>query len=129
MRKAAFLFLSFIFLFSVSASNIGVQSYTVQQANLSVSNATAYINNINQSGYLIFKPDLTQAYAYLSAAQASYLTQPTFAVSQAGLAESSALAAYNKISSYKSTAALIMIILTIITAMVLYKLSLPDRKH
>ncbi len=127
MRTAVLSFLSFIFLsfFLLSGLSLGAQNYTHQQANLTISNASAYLSAINQSGYLVFYPNLTQAYNYLARARSLSNRSPSLAENYAQQAESSAASAYSAITSYRYYAFIITAMLTIIVGMMLYLLTKP----
>lgn len=121
----SFIFLSFSLL---SAQQIGAQNYTAQQANLTIANVSAYIAAVNQSGYLIFYPNLTTAYVYLDKAQSLYLSSPALAQTYAIRAQQSAALAYDTISEYKAYAFVFVVVLTILTAGIFYALARPVRR-
>lgn len=92
-------------------------------------NATsAYIAKVNQSGYLIFRPNLTQAYNDLGQANSllsSNTPNATRAVQLLQSATASATKAQQKIYGYRAISAVVVIFLTIIVAFVLYKWMKP----
>ncbi|MDE1768586.1 MAG: hypothetical protein KGH62_04400, partial [Candidatus Micrarchaeota archaeon] len=59
-----------------SAQQVSNSNYTVQQANATISQVTQYVNTVNESGYLIFEPNLTVAYRDLNKAISLYNTSP-----------------------------------------------------
>lgn len=83
---------------SVGAQQLGA-NYTVTGANATISSALAYVNMVNQSGYLVFFPNLTQAYSYLQKAQGVYNSSPAAAVFYANKAVASAQAQYQSLRS------------------------------
>lgn len=89
---------------------------------------SAYVAQVNQSTYLIFKPNLTQAYIYLDQANtllSSNTTNTTRVAQLLQSASASATTAQQKIYGYRTLSAVVMIILTIIVAFVLYKQMKP----
>ena len=98
-----------------TAQRIG-SNYTVEYANLTLASASAYVDSVNQSAYLIFYPNLTQAYAYLGKAKATYNTSPASSVLYAQEARSSAMAQYLAISGYRKMSFAVMAALTVASA-------------
>ena len=66
---------------------------------------------MNQSGYLIFYPNLTQAYGYLDRAEAVRNASPASAVLYAEEAQSSAAAQYGAIGGYRNLSFAIIAVL------------------
>ena len=111
---------------SVSYSSaFEAQSYTSNQANATIANATAYVNQINESGYLIFYPNLAGAYKDLALANQFLNRSPGVAVDYALKAQESARAQYWQISSYRQEALEAMIVITAITIASLYVFMKP----
>lgn len=115
----SFIFSFFIFL-SFSASVITTQNYTTTQVKTIINQSIAYINNINESGFLFFNPNLTKAYLYLNESFSSYNTSPNLAVAYAELAESSASNSLAVINNYRAYALVGSTAFTLIFGLWLY---------
>ena len=131
--EAALVAVSFL-LFSGLAfaqhSGISTSSYNALQAREYVANATAYVRSVNESAYLIFYPNLTTAYSYLSKAGSYSNSSPSTAVSFAYKAAQSARNAYQNIQVYKTDSLAVVTAFTIATALVLYMyMKRIDRKR
>ena len=118
------------FLFSLAsglahASQLSHSNYTQAQANAIIRNATNYINEVNDSGYLVFYPNLTQAYSYLNKSYALYPSSPSGAVYYATLASASAQGQYGRISYYRSASLITVLVLTVVVAALLYLFMRP----
>ena len=124
--------LAFVLSFSFALAAAGAQSQftnpTVAYANLTVNNAAYYISQVNESGYLIFYPNLTQAYADLFKAESTYNTSPITAVVYANKAVNEATSEYIRISSYKSESVVVMAAATIVLAIVIARTTRRIRK-
>ncbi|VVB77436.1 Uncharacterised protein [uncultured archaeon] len=94
-------------------------NFTSDYANRTYMTALAYVNSVNQSGYLIFYPDLTQAYIYLGKAVSTFNTLPGQSVIYSETAQSLAQTEYSRISAYRKESFAIMVVLTVIAAAVL----------
>ena len=119
-----------LFLFSALAglaygAQLNHTSYTEPEANVIVANAANYVNAVNDSGYLIFYPNLTQAYSYLNTSYNLLKASPSGAVFYATLARSSAEAQYNAISYYRNVSLVVMVAITAIIAGFLYLFMRP----
>ncbi len=101
-------------------AGIGMQNYTVAQANQTIQNVSAYVQLVNQSAFLIFSPDLTQAHSYLGKAQVYYNSSPSLAVEYALMANASARNAYEAISAYRNYSFLAMLVFTGVVGFLLY---------
>jgi hypothetical protein len=124
MPRIALIFaLLFLFAapFSLFASSMSLQNHTVAEANLSISNTSAYLNTVNESSYLIFAPDLKQAYSYLD--EANYLRNksPDSAILYSNLATAAARNAYGDIESYRKVSVAGALVFTIIMGLILYR--------
>ncbi len=109
----------------LGAQEIRSQNYTAGEARLLVSNATAYVNIVNESGYLFFSPKLSQSYAYLNQADVMLNSSPDSAAKYAQLAAGSAELAYQRIDSYREVSAVGSLVFTAITAIMLYRFMKP----
>ena len=103
-------------------------SYTPEQARQIINETANYINLVNESGYLIFYPSLSEAYAYMNNATKFYNSSPDLAVSYALKAKQIALQEEEKLDSYKLISLISMLIFTIIMLLLLYLYMKPIRK-
>ncbi len=110
------------------AASIRAQSYTKSQANLTISNVTEYIAMVNESSYLIFSPNLAQAYSYIGKAQNALNDSPDLAVRYAQLANISAGSAYDAIGQYKNYSLLAMLVFTGVMALLLYVYAIGKKR-
>ncbi len=110
-------------------AGISPQGYNALQANLTIQNVSSYVAMVNESSYLIFSPNLTQAYLYLGKAQQVYTTSPSTAVEYADLAKQSAGSAYSDISSYRSYSLLAMLVFAGVTGFLLYTFSIRSNRR
>lgn len=85
-------------------------------------NTETYIQNVNMSAYLIFYPNLKQAYTYLNLSKITYSTNPQKAYKFLNMSFNSASTELHKINSYKEYSLIVMIILSILSGIVLYKI-------
>ncbi len=119
----SFIFISLIFLFSFSgAETVSVQSYSSAQARTIINQSIAYLNNINESGYLFFNPNLAQAYTYLNRSIELENSSPNTAIAYAYQAENSANTAFGRIDAYREYALVGVVAFTIIFGLFLYRL-------
>lgn len=124
MRHSLLVFVvSLALVLATAGAQSQVTSPTVAYANLTVSNAAYYISQVNESGYLIFYPNLTQAYADLFKAESMYNTSPSTAVVYANKAVNEAASEYLRISGYRNESVIGMAALTAVFAVVLARVS------
>jgi hypothetical protein len=127
------LLLAFVLSLSFAAAPAWAQSSfnstTASYANETISNAAYYIETVNESSYLVFYPNLTQAYADLFKAESIYNTSPAVAVVYANKAIKEASDEYARISSYRNESAIAMAAITIILAALIGRLAMPVRKQ
>jgi hypothetical protein len=97
--------------FLASAQTFGSNN-TKAYANITINNAIGVVNAVNESGYLLFYPDLSQAYADLNRSMSLYNASPSASVVLANRAAQEASDQYLKISAYKQESLVIMLILT-----------------
>lgn len=127
--RYAFLLSVLVVLSSIMhASQISGQNYSVKQANNTIAQSYAYVNLVNESGYLIFQPDLSASYSYLSNASSLYLSSPNVAVAYAQKAQQLAQEQYSSIGYYRRMAMPILVVFTILAALALFKVMIPVRK-
>lgn len=117
-----FLLISFIFQALVQ------QNYTPEQANSIINSTLSYLNTINQSGYIIFYPSLSEAYAYLNNATKLYNTSPNTAVAYALKAKEIASEEYMRISSYRLESFISVLLFTLFMLFLLYLYIRPVKK-
>jgi hypothetical protein len=109
-------------------SYVGSQNYTVAYANSTINSTANYIETINQSGYLLFYPNLSKAYSYLEKARSIYTKSPSAAVAYANQAEASAREQYATIGQYRLYSLVAAAIFTIAMGAILYLFMIPVRK-
>ena len=118
---------------SASGAAVGTPSYTAKQANQIIANETAYVSLVNESGFLLFSPNLTQAYSYINRSAEAYNKSPSEAVHYALMAGASAKDAYSRISTNKAYYALIMAVMAGMSGFLLYiyarKVQYPKNKR
>ncbi|MEM3775474.1 MAG: hypothetical protein QXZ35_02370 [Candidatus Micrarchaeaceae archaeon] len=118
----AFALFSFSIMFlQLSGASVNAQNYSASNANAVVESAIAYVNKINQSGYLIFTANLTSAYNYISDAKKVVNTSPDLAIAYANDAIAAAQAAYSKIGAYRLYSLGVVGAFTIVMGAILYK--------
>jgi hypothetical protein len=128
--KHALLALSALLLLTVilSAQQISSTNYTSTQANATIASAYSYVNSVNESGYLIFQPNLTASYGYLSAASRLYNRSPDVAVFDALKAQQLAQQQYSDVVYGGERALPVMVAVTVILLIVLLKVMSPTRR-
>lgn len=118
-------------LLSLTATMAGAQSQlsntSTEFANNSVSSAAYFLQQVNESGYLIFYPNLTQAYANLAMAQSLYNRSPASAIIYANKAVTEANAEYARISDYRDESMVVMAAFTIVFVLLLARVMRPAR--
>ena len=127
MGRISFIFLSFILFYSVYSASAATAPYTMMAANQSIKNATAYLQTVNESGYLIFYPsNLSAAYSYLNRSETAYYHKsPELAVEYSDKAILLARSSYQQISYYRNISIVVMLIFTAIVGLLLYRLMKP----
>ncbi|MDE1804392.1 MAG: hypothetical protein KGH59_01250 [Candidatus Micrarchaeota archaeon] len=102
------------------AQSVSSANYSVAYASQTINTTLAYIDNVNQSGYLIFYPHLSAAYNYIGEAQKAYRSSPNTAVEYAALAMRSAQEEYSRISSFRAASFAVMSFFTIVSFALMY---------
>ncbi len=127
-RQAQMAFIAIIFIFasaSIFASQNNTQvsnsNFSIQDANKTIASTYDYVSIINASGYLIFAPNLTLAYAYLNKSMSLYKTSPASAIFYAGKAREEADRAYAAISGYRTISLGVVAIFTLALGAILYR--------
>ncbi len=122
-------YVKLIFVFSLAAffmlelvpfAYSGAGNYAQSSANSTLANATYFVEQVNESAYLIFYPNLTQAYYYLNKSSAALNSSPDTSVAYANLAVSSAKSQYALIGKYRTVSAAVMALITAFFAMMLF---------
>jgi len=115
------------FLFGAAAN---AQSAAHGNASLAkaINSTASYVNSINQSSYLIFYPNLTSAYNYLSLARNESQTNITYSYLLLGKANESAQHQAQLMFRYQQLSLLILIALSILLATILYFFMRPYRR-
>ena len=128
MRRISFALLSAVLLLP-TVLLASYNSTNQSNATTAFSSATAYVNYVNESGYLIFSPNLTTAYIYLNKSSSIMSTDPANAIAYANSARHEALQQYEKINSYRTYSVAGMAAFTIFMATILYLYMQPVRKY
>jgi len=89
---------------------------------LALNKTLAYIETVNQSNYLVFYPNLQQAYSYARMANSTFSGDPVQAYALLLDARESAAVQLDHIYSYRTASFYVMLILTIATGVWLYTL-------
>ena len=117
-----------LFIFGAAAK---AQSTTAQANATSfgaaLNSTTSYVDSINQSSYLIFYPNMTAAYNYLSLAKNESQTNTTYAYLLLQKANESAQLQAHLLFRYQQLSLLILIALAILLAAILYFFMRPKR--
>lgn len=100
-------------------------NYTAEQANGIITNATAYVQSVNQSAFLVFYPNLTMANYYLRISESIYKTNTSEAVFYARQAAAAASAAYSGIALRKGIGLFLATVFTIAMGAALYVFMKP----
>ncbi|MCL4372201.1 hypothetical protein M1373_02685 [Candidatus Marsarchaeota archaeon] len=97
---------------------------TVSQAsiNASINKTESLLNEVNKSSYLIFYPNLKQAYSDLSKAKSIANEDPGLAENLLNLSYASAQSQLSSINKYRNISFVIMLLLTAVSAVALYRL-------
>ncbi len=98
-------------------------------ANQTLSRAEAYVSLVNESGYLVFYPNLTQAYADLNKSMQLYNNSPGSAVVFANEAVDSARIEYARIQEYKEASFVVMLVISIVLVAVFLKIMKPVKNR
>lgn len=122
------LLLSFAFAIQPASSQVISSNFSKEYANQTINQAIAVLNDVNQSGYLVFYPNLTQAYADLNSSMALYNTSPAAAVVLANKAMYEATAQYDAIGRYRQVSIAVMLVLTAVFAVIIYRIMKPVRR-
>ncbi|MCL4365491.1 hypothetical protein M1590_04170 [Candidatus Marsarchaeota archaeon] len=112
----------------ILAQSIGIAGYTSVQANATINSTANYINSINESGFLLFQPNLTNSYAYLNLAIKLRNSSPNTAVLYAQEARSAAEQQYQNMRYYSGWSILVMGVLALLFLFMLIRLGIPVKK-
>ncbi len=127
MDRISFIFLSFILFYSVYSVSAAPIPNNMMTANQSIKNATAYLQTVNESGYIVFYPsNLSAAYAYLNKSKTAYShNSPALTVEYSDKAIATAKSAYLQINYYRTASIVVMLIFTAVIGLILYRLMKP----
>ena len=135
MRLASGLAIVLLFLSPVfaaqafpGAATIGNVNYTRSQAANILSNTSAYVNRINESGYIFSYPNMSRSYAYLNEAAASLNQSPGSSVFYAEMSAAYARETYAEMDTQRPFYTGIAIAITFAAAFILYFLMIPVKK-
>lgn len=98
-----------------------------QQINQSINSTGNYIESVNQSGYLVFYPNLTQSYKYFYEAKNVSKTNPILAMQLLSQASQSATNQLNILNQKRQGSLYVMLVLTAIVAAILYVVMKPKK--
>ena len=130
MRRSLLAFLvSFSLVLAAAGAQTQFNGTTVAYANETVANAAYYIQQVNESSYLIFYPNLTKAYADLFKAESVYNTSPSVAVVYANKAATEASHEYARISAYRDESFAAMAAVTVLFVVLLSLVSRRVDRH
>ncbi|MGA3020958.1 MAG: hypothetical protein ABSD68_03350 [Candidatus Micrarchaeales archaeon] len=118
-------FLSLACAISLSGAQSTISGFSREYANATINQAIGVVNLVNESGYLIFSPNLTQAYLDLNRSISLYNTSPASAVIFANKAANEANAQYVLISGYKQISFIIMLAFTTVFTLIIIKVMKP----
>ena len=121
---AAFFILPLILFFNAN-SITHIQNNSISNTSLSsqINSTLSYINQVNQSSYLIFYPNLSSAYNEINMARNSSNSITINHLLES--AKSSAEQQNNMLNNYRYISFIVMLILVIFSSILLYKLTLP----
>ena len=127
-------FLSLACVIFLSGAQSTISNFSSEYANATINQAISVVNQVNESGYLIFYPNLTQAYHYLDIAKTQPANSTAYAYSLLAQARSSAQSQLNAMNAYKTYSLYATVASAVIFAVLLYVLMAPrgnvvDRKR
>jgi uncharacterized BrkB/YihY/UPF0761 family membrane protein len=120
--------IAFAFFHSLLFQSLSIQNYTPEQANSIINSAFAYVNAINESGYILFYPSLDKAYAYLNNATKLCNSSPSIAIEYALKAKQIAANEESRLESYRLVSFIIMLAFTIAMLFILYTYMKPVKQ-
>jgi len=94
-------------------------------ANQTINQAAAAIEIVNESAYLIFYPNLTQAYADLSNAQSAYNTSTASVIFYASKAMQEANLQYQQLNTYRNVSIAVMLFFSLVFALLIIRVVRP----
>ena len=94
---------------------------------LAINDTAQYIQQVNQSAYLIFYPNLTQAYSYLNQAKNASQKSPSYAQLLLTKASESAQQQQNILNSEKSDATIAVAVLFFVSTVSLFMAMRPRK--
>ncbi len=111
------------------ATLLSSRAYSNASANMTaaINSTSQYIESVNESAYLVFYPNLANAYNVLNASVNASRTNTTKAYALLHLARASAAAAQHQIDQYYSVSLYTLAISSVILAAMLYRLMRKPR--
>lgn len=110
---------------AVAAEQISAESYNSIYANATIASTYGYIDSVNQSGYLLFQPNLTLAYKYAWLALGNVSSDPNLSVFYSEKARGIAQQQYSQINQYRSESLGAMALVTLALLIALLKVMAP----
>ena len=95
---------------------------------IAINDTAQYIQQVNMSAYLVFYPNLTQAYSYLDQAKNASGKSPSYAQLLLTKASESAMQQQSILSSEKSDAIIVVAVLLFVSAVSLFMAMSPRKK-
>ena len=95
---------------------------------IAINDTAQYIQQVNQSAYLVFYPNLTQAYLYLNQAKNASGKSPSYAQLLLTKASESAEQQQNTLNSEKSDAIIVVAVFLFVSAVSLF-MAMSPRKN
>jgi hypothetical protein len=121
-----------IFLLAATASALPIHlnqpSYSASEANAIIANASYYVNLVNQTAYVLYTPNLTASYHYLSKAYAFYNASPDIAAAYAYKAERMAEVQYGVLKSYQESSVPVLLVAGFVSLVLLVRFMRVERK-
>jgi hypothetical protein len=108
---------------------VGAQSSNNSNISAAINSTSSYIQQVNQSSYLIFYPNLTAAYNYLGMAKNESQLNQDYALSLLSKADQSAKTQQGLILRYQDASAYALAVLAVFLTAVLYVFMRPSKKR
>ncbi len=97
-------------------------SYSQTGVGADINSTLAYVNMVNQSAYVVFYPNMTAAYGYISKAENVSRTDPAYARSLLAQAMGSAQQQLDRISQYRTDSVLVLAVVAVALVVLLNRL-------
>lgn len=127
LRYLLFAVAAMLALFSINT----LAAANTAEANANFTSALSYVNYVNQSGYLVFSPNLTAAYSDLNRSAGLLNSSPARSINYSQAARQIATKQFSRINSYKAYSIAAVAAFTLIMAALLlfYMKPLKGRRH